>query len=353
MTGSNFTHRSPILFLGVLPVIILFFQLPAGAQAQQFDSLGTVTSKTITCPTQGLPATACYALDVACPGIPNYIVYLKTIAPSSSPRGVVTLTPGGTSTQLFEQYVYGSVTVQDLVSSRFLAVEVTFGSPFNNSEQGWQTNVTGAGVRAASCRYATMTAWIKTNLARQVPLCAAGISAGSQQIAEGLAHYGLGQYLAFVELGSGPPFNRTDEACIRSHWQSVEYCSGSDIGMLVGTGDAQDFIDPAYPGPWCSLDIESGSNLHQAQFLADSVTSPDAILSYPATNVWFLYGGLDDSSAINQGENYRLNVKTANHAGCVPDAPHPIPDALSGAQRIASDMSLECTNFPRSEFGHF
>lgn len=309
--------------------------------------MGTAKASAIACPSGGLPGAACYALDIACPEIPNYTVYLKTINPSGPPRGVVTLTPGGTSNQLFEDYAYGSVTVQDLLNARFMTVQVTFGSPFNETELGWQTNANGAGPRAASCRYATMTAWIKTNLAPQVALCAAGISAGSQQIAEGLAHYGLGQYLAFAELGSGPPFNRTDEACIRSRAQSVEYCSGADIGMNVAIGDAENFIDPAYPGPWCAQDLETGSTLHQTQFLEDSVTSPDAVLSYPATKVWFLYGGQDDSSAINQGENYRLNVRTANHAGCVPDAPHAIPDALSGAQQMASDLSLQCT-LPRS-----
>jgi hypothetical protein len=347
MTASSFMHRVvPSLLLNSLSVIILFFLLPARTQAQQPDSLGTVKSEVIACPNQGLPATACYALDITCPGIPNYTVYLKTIAPSGSPKGVVTLTRGANSVDLFEEYNYGSVTVQNLVNARFLAVEVSFGSPFDENEKGWQTQVAGAGVRAASCRYATMTEWVKNNLAPRVPLCAAGISSGSQQIAEGLAHYGLGQYLAFVELGSGPPFNRTDEACIRTRGQSVEYCSGADAGMFVGLGDAHDYIDPAYPGPWCSQDIGTGGHLHQAQFLSDSVTSPDALLSYPATNVWFLYGGLDNSSAINQGEDYRLLISTTNHAGCVRDAPHSIPDALSGAQQIASDMSLQCV-FPR------
>jgi hypothetical protein len=346
MTGSKCTQRFPILFLVLLPATILFSQVPASAQVLQFDSLGTVTAKTIACPSQGLPATACYALDVSCPSISNYTVYLKTFVPASPPRGVVTLTPGGTSTQLFEEYAYGSVTVQDLLSARFLAVEITFGAPFDDNEKGWQTNVNGAGPRAASCRYATVTQWIKNKLASQVPLCAAGLSASSQQIAEGLAHYGLSQYLAFAELGSGPPFTRTDEACIPSHNQSVEYCSGIDVGMDVGVANAQNYIDPAYPGPWCSEDIETGSNLHQAQFLSDSITSPDALLNYPSTTVWFLYGGLDNSSAINQGESYRLNIKTANHAGCVPGAPHSLASVVSGAQQIANDMSVQC-RFPK------
>jgi hypothetical protein len=350
MTASSLTNRPPSLFLGSLYLVILFFFLLAvSAQAQQPDPLGTVNAELMGCPGEGLAGTACYVLDVTCPGIPDYNVYLKTVAPSGSPKGVVTLTPGATSTDLWENfYTYGSVTVRNLVDARFLVVEVTFASPFSETEKGWQTNVHGAGVRAASCRYATMTAWVKNNLAAEVPLCAAGVSAGSQQIGEGLAHYGLDRYLAFAELASGPPFNRTDLGCIRSDVHGVEYCSGVDTGMGVGLGNAEDYVDPAYPGPWCAQDIETGGDLHQAEFLTDSVTAPDALLSYPATNVWFLYGGLDDTAAINQGEDYRLKITSPTQAGCVPDAPHPIPDVLSGAEQIASDMALECT-LPKAE----
>jgi hypothetical protein len=112
--------------------------------------------------------------------------------------------------------------------------------------------------------------------------------------------------------------------------------------MNVGLLNAHDYIDPAYPGPWCSDATETGSTEHQAEFLADSVTSPDAVLNYPDTTVWFLYGGLDNSSAINQGENYRLNIKSASHRACVPDAPHSLATELSGAQQIATDLSLQC-----------
>jgi hypothetical protein len=324
---------------------MLFCLLAVSAPAQQPDPLGTVTAQLMGCPSGGLVGTACYVLGVTCPAIPDYDVYLKTVAPTNPPKGVVTLIPGATSTDLWENFfTYGPVTVQNLVDDQFLVVEVTFGSPFNETEKGWQTNVAGAGVRAASCRYATVTAWIKNSLAPQVPLCAAGVSAGSQQIAEGLAHYGLDRYLAFAELASGPPFNRTDKACILSEGvRAVAYCSGADTGMGVGFTNAESYVDPAYPGPWCSRDIETAEDLHQADFLADSVTSPGALLSYPATNVKFLYGGLDDSAAINQGENYRLQITTPTQAGCVPDAPHPIPDVLSGAEQIASDMALECT----------
>jgi hypothetical protein len=342
MIKNNFIKYFPYLFLGLVFLTVLFSLSPASGQTRQADPLGTVNAQEVGCPSGGLAGAACYALEVSCPEIPNYTVYLKTLAPSGPPKGVVTLTRGGTSTELFEDYVYGSVTIQNLLKSHFLVAEMTFGAPFTNAEQGWQTNVNGIGPRAASCRYATATQWIKNNLAAQVPLCAAGLSAASQQIAEGLAHYGLGQYLAFAELGSGPPFSRADQGCIRSSARSQEYCSGVNIGMNVGLTNAHDYIDPAYVGPWCSQATETGSTEHQAEFLADSVTSPDAVLNYPNTTVWFLYGSLDNSSAINQGENYRQNISSSNHAGCVRNTPHALADTLAGAQQMASDLSLQC-----------
>jgi len=337
--------RSLSLWFGILPAaFLLVFLLPGSVEAQNNvpDALGTVNASSISCPNGGMRGTACYALDVSCPRIQDYTVYLKTFAPRQSPVGVVTLTQGGTAVTLYESYTYGSVTIQDLVDAGFLAVEIDYGRPFSFVEEGWQTNANGAGVRAASCRFATVTAWIKNQLSPTVPLCATGNSAGGQQIAEGLAHYGLDQYLAFAELTSGPPFSRTDEACIHLAPPNREYCSGSFIGMDVGVSNAQLFIDPAYPSGWCSQDLESHTDNHQLTFLNDSVLSPDASLSYPAMSVWFLYGGTDTSAAINQGEAYRSQISSSTQASCVHNASHNMADSLSGAKRIASDIIQKC-----------
>jgi hypothetical protein len=115
----------------------LLFVLSVTGQAQKKpDALGTVTSSQIACPTTGLVGTACYALKVSCPRIQTYTVYLKAIAPSASPVGVATLTQGGTSVELYESYTYGPVTIQNLQAAQFLVVEITFGNPFNGTQEG-------------------------------------------------------------------------------------------------------------------------------------------------------------------------------------------------------------------------
>jgi hypothetical protein len=150
--------------------------------------------------------------------------------------------------------------------------------------------------------------------------------------------------LTFAEITSGPPFNRVDFACINDVLPAVEFCSGADVGMGVGLDNAINFIDPAYPGPWCSFSTQNHSTLHAQQFLNDSVTSPDAVLSYPNTKIRFLFGGQDTSSAIRQGLNYQSRIIQPTTNGCVKGAPHSMPDVLDGAQTIAADLAANCHN---------
>lgn len=326
----------PFIALGTL-LLGLFLLLGSSASAQ--DQMGTIKATTVECPKSGMTATACYSLDITCPEMPDYTAYVKIIEPVH-PRGTVILTTGGDVSSIYEAYTYGPVTIQNLLNARLTAVELTYGIPFSHGK-GWQWDAGGAGVRAASCRYATVVQWVYEKMIG-LPLCATGNSAGGQLISEGLAHYQLGDYLSFAEITSGPPFERVDHACINTVAPEVEYCSGAKVRMGVGMTNAVDFVDPAYPGPWCSTSLQTGSTQYEQQFLYDSVTSPDAELSYPRTRIHFLYGGLDTSSAARQGLDYQSKIRTPTSYSCVADAPHSIADALDGAEQIASDIIASC-----------
>jgi hypothetical protein len=325
----------------LLPLGFVLLAASAAAQGQRgLDALGTIQASTVPCPTTGIKATACYALDISCPLVPGYTAYVKVIAPPK-PVGTVIMTSGGDVNDIYEDaYAYGPVTVQNIVNAKLTAVELTFGLPFSNG-LGWQWDAGGAGVRAASCRYATVVGWVYKRTV-SIPLCATGSSAGGQIISEGLAHYGIGSYLKFAEITSGPPFGREDYACINNVKPAVEYCSGTNIGMGVGYDNAVKYVDPAYPGAWCSTSLQTGGTQYEEQFLNDSVTSPDAVLSYPHTTLRFLFGGLDTSSAIRQGLLYQSLITTSTSYGCVKDAPHSIPLALDGAEQIAAEVIANC-----------
>src|SRR5208283_3136089 len=300
---------------------------------------GPVTATQIACPTSGLPGTSCFSLDISCPNIPNYTAYVKMITPAN-PVGTVVFSSGGDGNTLYEGSTSAPVAIQSVFDANYEAVELTFGAPFS-SGPGWQYDVNGQGVRAAACRYAMVVQWLAQQTP-SVPLCATGNSAGGQLIGEGLAHYGLGSYLTFAELTSGPPFSEVDQACDPNVPPAPEYCSGANVGTSVGVSDATNYIDPAYPGPWCSQYIQTGSTQNQQQFLNDSITSTDAVLNYPITGVRFLFGGMDTSSAIRNGVSYQLQITSPTSVGCVPDAPHDIAQVLDGAQMIAADLIANC-----------
>lgn len=313
---------------------------------------GPVVATQVACPSGGLPATSCYSLDITCPNVdvPSYTAYVKIIAPAR-PIGTIIFTTGGTGTTLYEFGTngvdgYAATVVSTVFSAGYEAVQLTFGAPFS-SGPGWQYDANGQGVRAAACRYAMVVQWLAQQTP-SVPLCATGNSAGGALIGEGLAHYGLGSYLTFAEITSGPPFSRVDLACSPTTvGVQAEPCSHANVGPSVGISDATNYIDPAYPGPWCSQSIQPpGSTQYQQQFQNDSITlpaSPDAVLNYPSTTIKFLFGELDTSSAPLQGMEYQSQITSSQLApGCVSGAPHDIPSFLPGAQTIATDLTTNC-----------
>ena len=307
------------------------------------DSIGTIRSSSIACKGH-LSGGTCYALEITCPQVPDYTAYLKVLAPTSAAVGTVLHATGGTGTDLLENNQYGGVVIEDLLSQGYRSVELTYGYPFNYGELGWQTDASGAGVRAASCRYATVLQWVHDNLLEaQTPLCAAGNSAGGAQIGESLAHYGSGDILAFAEITSGPPFTRVDYACENTQGVELSPCSNASDTLAVQPGTSKKFIDPAYPaGGWCSSAYATHSTQHQAQFLNDSVTSPDAVLSYPNTFVNFLFGQDDTTSAIRQGLLYEGAITSANANVCVAGVGHTVENYLAGARQEAADILHYC-----------
>lgn len=309
------------------------------------DDLGTVNSVSQTeCVTAAgsLPG-ACYALNVSCPNISTFTVYIKVWSHPAS-LGTVLLTTNGGGTSTYErEYTYGSTVVSDLHNAGFTTVETSFGYPFSNTQpNGWLTGP--GGPRALACRYATTAFWVYQNIQANsaIPLCATGNSAGSQVIGESLAHYNLGSILSLAEETSGPPYQRIDMACISPRNAIEGPCGPKLLPQLVGLGDAEHFVDPAYPGPWCSEAMQYSDSTHASRFLYDSVTSRDAVLNYPGTFVNFLFGDGDYSSAPVMGHQYYLLITSPASMACVSGAVHNIADSVGGANQIVADITTHC-----------
>lgn len=325
-----------LLLLAVVCTTVL-----SAAQAPP-DAIGTIQSSPTTCE-GSLGGATCYALDISCPGLPDYTAYVKVFEPTVAVTGTVLFATGGDGTDLTESLLFGPLVLQKVLKEGYRDVELTYGVPFNMKEKGWQSDANGAGVWAAACRFATVQQWVHDNLLEAgTPLCAAGNSAGAQLIGESLAHYGSADILAFAELSSGPPFERVDYACENNQPIITSPCSGVRNGLGVLPGTSMKFIDPAYPGPWCSSSYATHSTEHQAQFLNDSITSPDAVLSYPDTFVNFFFGKEDTTSAIRQGLLYQGAITSPNSMVCDAGVSHVVEDSMVGAQQVAADIIRYC-----------
>lgn len=322
-------------------VALLGTGAPAHAQTPA-DPLGTVQSSSIAC--QGKNnGGKCYQLEISCPLLPDYTGYVKVLEPTVPVTGTTMFVTGGGTTDLLELRPFGPIVVTKLKAAGYRIAELTFGAPFNVNELGWETNAGGAGVRAAACRYATVLQWVHDTFQEAgTPLCAAGNSAGAEEIGQALAHYGMGNLLAFAELSSGPPYGRLDYACENTQAVTTSPCSGDKSSLALQPGTAAKFVDPAYPGAWCSSAFATHSKEHDAQFINDSVISPDATLSYPNTFVNFLFGSLDNTSAIRQGLLYQSAIKSKKGMACLAGVPHEMEDSMAGAQRVAADFLLRC-----------
>jgi hypothetical protein len=310
------------------------------------DQLGSIRAATITCDPSAPDSVVCYELVVTCPEVQDNTAYLR-VSTQADPMGVVLLGVGGSGNGLYTDFAHGNTAISALLDAHYIVAQLTFGSPFVplTTPQGWQIDTNGAGVRKAECRYATIVNWVKQHLAPISPLCLSGNSAGSAMIGYGLTHYGLDSIVNFSLLTSGPPFTRLDWSCDGTQGSAVAYCSGLLSTWEVGITNAVDYIDPAYQPTYrnaCSSSEENHSTALDFMFLADSITDGrDAALTY-AHPVEFIYGGLDSSSAILQGELYRTAIRSSTKASCVADATHQLPDALDAAQFVAAELINNC-----------
>jgi hypothetical protein len=309
-------------------------------------SLGSVTATSISCPasTVGVSGT-CYQAAISCPNIDDFTGYVKVTYPTVTPVGTVVFTSGGNGTTLYETFKYGPTAFNTLLQAGYTVAQISWGEPFTAGQtSGWETGP--GGIRAVACRYATLAQWIYNNIHlanKGAPFCATGNSGGSAIIGLAMAHYGMGSIFTMVEPTSGPPFSRQDWACDWQHSPQTDPCGNPDRGFGIAEADAVMFIDPAYAPPVsCSYEVEHLSTIYDSTFLPDSVMSPDAVLNYPNTFVKFLYGGMDTSTAPNQGHLWESAITSSKAEACVADAGHSMPDSQDAAQQIASDILTYC-----------
>jgi len=303
------------------------------------DALGSASGTQAACTGKGLTGGTCYSVALTCPNVNSATANVKVLVPTGTPLGTVVMTAGGGDASYYEYAPgYGNYIVSNVVASGFTVAETQFPGASGN---GWLQGPATDGPRALSCLYSTLVQWIYTNIHQAntaAPYCATGESGGAAAISYSLSHYGLGSIYNMVELDSGPPFGRLDYGCLCNGIAPKSPCGTRNKSCFGSGSTAQRLAQAAYGNTDCSQKLSTDQTLWDN----DSISSPDASYSFPTTDVHFLFGGLDTSSAVPQGLLFANQIKTQKEIGCVADAAHDITEVLDGANQIVSDLQTYC-----------
>lgn len=160
---------------------------------------------------------------------------------------------------------------------------------FRNLYVAWLTDweqTASSGIKTAGCRPATILEWAFVdptihNGSRTTGFCGEGFSGGSGQLGYALAHYGMGDFLDYVNELSGPPFARIDLGCDGDAPATATVCGVTDTMRLPRSLDAWENI--AAPLQCGSKGVPAAE---LARWKADSIAVGGAY-DYPKTNVGF------------------------------------------------------------------
>ena len=333
---------SQAAFAALIALTLILTLVPT-LQAQQRsthpDALGTATGTAVACTGKGIAGGTCYSVALTCPNVTAVTTDVKVLVPTATPIGTVIMTAGGGDASYYEYAPgYGSYIVTSVVANGFTVAETQFPGASGN---GWLEGPAADGPRSLACLYSTLVKWIYTNIHQSsttAPYCATGESGGAAAISYSLSHYGLASIYNMVELDSGPPFSRIDYGCLCNGTAPVSPCGTRNKSCYGDGSTAQRLTESAYGNNDCFTQLSTDETLWDH----DSVSSPDANFSYPNTNVRFLFGGKDTSSAVPQGLLFANRIKTQKEIACVADAAHDITEVLDGANLIISDLATYC-----------
>jgi hypothetical protein len=152
--------------------------------------------------------------------------------------------------------------------------------------------------------------------------CAQGASAGSSAISYALAHYGMGAYLDYANLVSGPPMGRIDVGCAPSTYTGPArtVCAGAngaltDAPVAFVESYTQALINNGEHTSTCNSGMPSSTDL--AAWAADSIVSPGATYNYPATPVSFFYcTSVTTNEVTGLGSFYIEQITSTKSVGC-------------------------------------
>lgn len=168
--------------------------------------LGKVTDEgQIACPRDAPPGASCdHVVVTACPELETETLgaTIAVLPPTASRAGTIV-------------HLKGDGGEGFLTPSADAYAAAGFEQVFVSWDADWEQAAT-QGIKAAACRPATILKWTFDTIhgaSRSLGFCGEGKSGGSGQLGYALSHYGLGDYLDYVNEWAGPPFARIDLGC--------------------------------------------------------------------------------------------------------------------------------------------
>lgn len=305
-------------------ILLLTGACCAYSQAPSSKALGTVTESADPCSRGAgpIPNTTCRQLQVACPGVKTITVQVRITEPAAGVpyRGTVVMGSGGSGNVFYAGPEGGRPLVEDIAAMGFRVVDRAW-------DGGWPTQE--GGLIQESGRYATLLTWIHDHIHKGGRFVATGNSGGSAEISYALTTWGRGDILDVAIPTSGPPLGRLDYACVRQispEWASL--CSSiipkgvmeCESGCMLGPNNA--VCKQVVPNPT------------QEQLLEDSVMHSGAVVNYPKTKVYFLYGAHDCGEPVPIGLTYATKVTSWKEIRFVPHTPHALFSTPEGRAAI-------------------
>ncbi|HEY3840710.1 MAG TPA: hypothetical protein VGL72_29260 [Bryobacteraceae bacterium] len=304
-----------------IPFLILLASSPLWCETPH-PPLGAVTESADSCAAGPLAKTLCRRLVVACPGVKDIQVSVRIIEPAEGVpfRGTVVMGSGGSGAGFYGGDEGGQRLEKAVTGMGFRVIDRSWAG-------GWPT--AEGGMVKESCRYATLLTWVHEHLHKGGKFVATGNSGGSAEIGYALTTWGRGDILDVAVPTSGPPLGRLDYACVKEaspEWSAmcasivpkgVMECSS---GCILGPGNAVCKQVTAEPTA--------------EQLLNDSVMHPGAVVNYPRTKLYFLYGAHDCGEPVPIGLTYATKVTSEKSIQFVPHTPHALFSTPDGREAI-------------------
>jgi hypothetical protein len=315
-----------------LGALLLVLALVAGAEAAR-ASVREISS-------EKCPGGTCIQLSVSCEGLPSRGVQLRHFTRKNS-RGTVIFTVGGFGRGRYNKLPLRRQTQEAVSAAGFEVFQVEW-----LGEDGWGTNVWGAGFKKMLCAYAEVVRWIAEHRAKNPQvMCAQGNSGGTLQNGYGLALYGLEDVLDLVIMSGGPPLTRVDRYCFpdRSGREPVSDAARAKMAATTGRTLVDRVMGWEGTSDLCKrVDLPATEFVQAAQreSLVPPFADEERDFDYPSTRVHFVES-VEDPAA-SQGRIYFDAIQSHKEWHDIPGRVHQADNTEAGSAKIIELIENEC-----------